>query len=143
MRKKWHSFVVIGVCLAAASGAATEAPAAHAPGIYAEVPGKTGDDALVRLRAVMLDFTTAFQIPMNLMPPAKSAEEFALLRLMPTGDARHVQAGKNSPSAVPIAVERLDKNVFHVRPKAALAAGEYAFMWAALASQVWEFGVEP
>lgn len=198
MRKGWHSVVAMCVCLAAASGARAQGPATHAPGIYAEVPGKTGDEALVQLRAVMLqsvdrkgrgkqergllggslagaaatvrvpsgpvafdfylsdgqrgappppppnlDFSAAFQMPMNFMPPAKSAEEFTLLRLTPEGDARHVQAGKNSPSAVPVAVERLDKNVFRVRPKAPLAAGEYAFMWAALASQLWEFGVEP
>lgn len=90
----------------------------------------------------------------DMMPPqARSADEFALIRLHVKGDSReaHVgtvggrsgQSGK-SRDAVPFRSEAEGAGVFRVTPSQPLAPGEYAFYFAARGpgGQLWDFGVD-
>ncbi len=87
------------------------------------------------------------------MPAGRSAEDFVLLRMTPRNNTREAELGKqsrsgrleNSKDAVPCSVERVGDNAFRVRPREALAPGEYAFTangQAGAGGQIWDFGVD-
>jgi hypothetical protein len=86
------------------------------------------------------------------MPPtAKSASEFALIRLKITDDARVANMGKPGPNVKPkntvgVRVERLKEGAYTLQPKDALKPGEYAFCLVTgmgAGGQLWDFGVDP
>ncbi len=85
------------------------------------------------------------------MPPkARQADQFILVRLRPTGDAREASFGspngRNSSikDAIPFTSEPLGTTAFRVTPKEPLAPGEYAFMFRSEGGggQLWDFGVD-
>lgn len=83
------------------------------------------------------------------MPPgATTAGDFSLIRLTVEGDERHCRLGNGrggGPDAVAIAVEKAGANAYRVRPKAALAEGQYlfAFTKAGPGGMVYPFTVGP
>ncbi len=87
------------------------------------------------------------------MPAGRTAEDFVLLRMTPKNNARQTELGKqgrsgrleNSKDAVACTIERVGDNACRVRPREALAPGEYAFTangQAGAGGQLWDFGVD-
>jgi hypothetical protein len=70
------------------------------------------------------------------------------VRLKPTDDTRVAQfsskIGGGSKDAVPCAIEKIGDHAYRVRPKSALAPGEYAFSYSpqGQGGQFWDFGVD-
>ena len=84
-----------------------------------------------RMQTPPTDFESMAKMMAPAMPPgATTAEDFSLIRLTVESDERHCRLGSGrggGPDAVAVAVEKTGPNAFRVRPKAALAAGQYLF----------------
>jgi hypothetical protein len=88
---------------------------------------------------------------MALPPSAKGPEDFLLLVLEVREEAREIttstsRSGANNPknATVALAVEKVAPSDFRLRPKQALAAGEYGFFYKGSDGQgkIWAFGVD-
>jgi hypothetical protein len=80
---------------------------------------------------------------------AKSPQDFALVRLTPTGERREANFGtpgsNHAKDAVDFSVEDLGGHAFRVKPRHPLPPGEYAFfvrMGNMPMGQAWDFGVD-
>lgn len=89
------------------------------------------DQSAGRMQTPPTDFESMAKMMSPAMPPgATNAADFSLIRLGVEGDARHCRLGSGrggGPDAVAIVVEKAGTNAYRVRPKVALAEGQYLF----------------
>jgi hypothetical protein len=85
------------------------------------------------------------------MPPqARSASDFALIRLKTSGDMRAADLGRPGATIKPkntvaVTVERLAQGAYKLQPKDPLTPGEYAFCFVSgmgAGGLLWDFGVD-
>ena len=107
----------------------------------AAAPDPSSMDISAMMRAMQGD-----SFPSTINDPA----QFALVRFAPKGGSREAvigQAGRGSggpKDKVACSIEKVAANVYRIRPKEPLGAGEYAFTVAnqAMGGQFWDFGID-